>query len=629
AVFRFFIEKSIYRQEFASIGLNIGEEEFHAYLFGTDGFSVLQDIGSAFSNSATGEFDPSKLQARIDDMINSNEPEVNEQWADSKKFYIEQRLKEKHIDLIKTGVYVTKLQALNDYHFQNDLFKVEYDFYPYSDISKSKIKYSERDLQDFFAANQSDYITNYSVRKVDVVNFSVLATNSDITEIESGLNKLKNQFRDTDNDSTFVMSYSDKPLYIPQIAYKPDEHSSSRPGFTYPAELEETIKSSKVGDVIGPYHQDGVIKIAKIIGVREVAMTSRHLLIGAQREDLQAVEKAQKTTDSIMQFINKDNFAELVLQYSDDPGSKEKGGEYSDFLDGDMVHEFNDYSLNEPIGKIAYVQTDFGFHIIEVLNRKKVFFPNLAIIEKNIEPSGKTIEKQLSNAKKLIKKIESSIGNSDDLEFKINAFKTAVKNEGLESDPIFLMESNPSLQGMKFESSEDQILEFVFGEKAKVGDLLLSPIRNENGFSVLMITNRSENGTSKYRDFKDKIQEDYIQHQQGVQIIERTKSKNNKLTEVVNFKGVEIGNNFDPSLIGIMSRATAGEKIENVRGADGIYTFTVLEKSMDANKVDLSKRQIRLQFRELGEVNYHVEKALIDKANAINNLNLFRYGIHP
>ena len=78
-----------------------------------------------------------------------------------------------------------------------------------------------------------------------------------------------------------------------------------------------------------------------------------------------------------------------------------------------------------------------------------------------------------------------------------------------------------------------------------------------------------------------------------------------------------------------MSRATAGEKIENVRGADGIYTYTVLEKSMDANKVDLSKRQIRLQFRELGEVNYHVEKALIDKANAINNLNLFRYGIHP
>ena len=37
-----------------------------------------------------------------------------------------------------------------------------------------------------------------------------------------------------------------------------------------------------------------------------------------------------------------------------------------------MVKEFSDFAQNEAIGKIGMVQTNFGFHIIEVLDREEI-----------------------------------------------------------------------------------------------------------------------------------------------------------------------------------------------------------------------------------------------------------------
>jgi len=126
-------------------------------------------------------------------------------------------------------------------------------------------------------------------------------------------------------------------------------------------------------------------KIAKVIGKKETFLSARHILIAAQRADTVAVEKARATTDSIMRFINTSNFEEFVTKYSKDPGSIENGGKYEDFLEGDMVPEFSTFAMEEPIGKIGYVQTDYGFHIMEALERKPANVPNLAIVQKNLK----------------------------------------------------------------------------------------------------------------------------------------------------------------------------------------------------------------------------------------------------
>jgi len=64
-----------------------------------------------------------------------------------------------------------------------------------------------------------------------------------------------------------------------------------------------------------------------------------------------------------------EDFAALVKQYSEDPGSKDRGGEYV-FPRGQMVPEFEVAAWSLQPGQISdVVTTQFGYHIIKMLER--------------------------------------------------------------------------------------------------------------------------------------------------------------------------------------------------------------------------------------------------------------------
>lgn len=63
------------------------------------------------------------------------------------------------------------------------------------------------------------------------------------------------------------------------------------------------------------------------------------------------------------------SFAALAKQYSDDPGSARAGGEYKAVSPGQMVSQFDYASFHQPLHRPEIIQTQFGYHIIEVLSR--------------------------------------------------------------------------------------------------------------------------------------------------------------------------------------------------------------------------------------------------------------------
>jgi peptidyl-prolyl cis-trans isomerase C len=80
-------------------------------------------------------------------------------------------------------------------------------------------------------------------------------------------------------------------------------------------------------------------------------------------------EEARKKAEEVLAKARKgEDFAALVKQYSDDPGSKDKGGEYT-FSHGQMVAEFEQAAFNLKPGEISLVETQFGFHIIKLEER--------------------------------------------------------------------------------------------------------------------------------------------------------------------------------------------------------------------------------------------------------------------
>ena len=87
--------------------------------------------------------------------------------------------------------------------------------------------------------------------------------------------------------------------------------------------------------------------------------TARHILVETQEE----------CEDLKQQIENGLDFAQAAQEHSKCP-SKEKGGHLGEFSPGQMVQEFDQVVFSEEVGKVhGPVQTQFGFHLIEITSR--------------------------------------------------------------------------------------------------------------------------------------------------------------------------------------------------------------------------------------------------------------------
>ncbi|HPG40025.1 MAG TPA: peptidylprolyl isomerase [bacterium] len=101
--------------------------------------------------------------------------------------------------------------------------------------------------------------------------------------------------------------------------------------------------------------------------------TVRHILMLTNGKSDAEKEEIRKKMETVLEKARAgEDFAALAKEYSEDPGSKDKGGLYENFERGQMVEPFEDASFNLPIGTISdLVETRYGYHIVQVVDRKK------------------------------------------------------------------------------------------------------------------------------------------------------------------------------------------------------------------------------------------------------------------
>ena len=100
---------------------------------------------------------------------------------------------------------------------------------------------------------------------------------------------------------------------------------------------------------------------------------ARHILVrvppNASQSDRDAALK--KIKDAQARLKKGEDFAELAKKYSEDPGSKDRGGDLGYFSRGDMVPAFDKAAFSLAVGQTSdIVTTDFGYHIIQVQEKK-------------------------------------------------------------------------------------------------------------------------------------------------------------------------------------------------------------------------------------------------------------------
>jgi peptidyl-prolyl cis-trans isomerase D len=99
---------------------------------------------------------------------------------------------------------------------------------------------------------------------------------------------------------------------------------------------------------------------------------SRHILITVPAgADAKTDAAARAKAEGILKQIQGGaNFADLAKKYSDDPGSKDKGGELPFAQRGTMVPEFDKAIFTQKIGDTQIIKSQFGYHIVQVEERQ-------------------------------------------------------------------------------------------------------------------------------------------------------------------------------------------------------------------------------------------------------------------
>lgn len=111
----------------------------------------------------------------------------------------------------------------------------------------------------------------------------------------------------------------------------------------------------------------------KAEAVRELVLREKLLeyLIDTNKAAV-STKAYERITDVQANLIDTpDQFAQLAMQYSED-GTAQIGGEIDYFERGEMVQEFEDaaFALTEPNQVSDIVETQFGYHLIQFVDRK-------------------------------------------------------------------------------------------------------------------------------------------------------------------------------------------------------------------------------------------------------------------
>lgn len=100
---------------------------------------------------------------------------------------------------------------------------------------------------------------------------------------------------------------------------------------------------------------------------------ARHILIKAETSATdEEKKKAKAKAEEVLTKIKKgDDFSKLASEISEDPGTKDKGGDLDFFPKGSMVPAFEEVAFSLKPGEVSgIIETEYGYHLIKMEEKK-------------------------------------------------------------------------------------------------------------------------------------------------------------------------------------------------------------------------------------------------------------------
>ncbi|HHL39082.1 MAG TPA: hypothetical protein ENJ37_01110 [Deltaproteobacteria bacterium] len=303
---------------------------------------------------------------------------------------------------------------------------------------------------------------------------------------------------------------------------------------------EEEVKS---------YYEKNIIEFQEPKEVR-----ASHILIRPDETALdrtKARDEARARAEDILKRLRAgEDFAELAIKYSKDPGSSAKGGDLGFFRMGTMVKPFEDAAFALGKGELSdIVETTFGFHIIKVTDIKDARLRTYNEVKDAI--AAKLAREKAESA--AAERIEPLAAKFREVE-SIDELRAAAEAEGIETFMTDLFSKN---DGNVELVADNTLREVVFSmAEGETSDVVETPL----GVYVVRIVERVEEHLPPYEEVADKVKE-------RLRMEKAREKARTRAAELL--QALREGADFDKVASGIVPGPEAGEHDEAGAGEGG------------------------------------------------------------
>lgn len=585
-VWQSYLQENILDKATENLGIAVTSDELFDLVQGANPHPIIQQL---FRNPQTGELDKSMIIQFLKSLDTNATPQQKSYWLYIEDQIRQDRIRTKYNNLVAKGLYVTSDEAKKSLEAKNKSANFQYVVLNYSSLADADVPVSDSELKSYFSKHESEYKQD-KTRKIEYVTFEVLPSAADNAATQKWVADAKTEFASVTDNQQYINVNSDT-RFDPNF-YKKEE---------LPANLAEWAFSGQPGDFFGPYFENNEYKLAKIDQFKMLpdSVQASHILINPQT--VGSVEKARAMIDSLKRNIELGgNFAEVAMKYSEDPGSKLKGGDLGWFKRRQMVPEFEEAAFTGEVNKLYVVATRFGFHLIKPTKKgKETNQVRVAVLTRKVEPSTETYQQVYGETSKFASENQT-----------FEAFQKSVVSQKLDKKIATLRENDREVAGLE---QSRTLVRAAFA--AEEGDILMnnesSPIFEfGNKFVIGAMTQATEEGPASFEEAKPRVELAVRKEKKAKLLAEKLQSAAagasdlsgvaSKLsTDVKEASGVNFTTfsipavGFEPAVIGTVCSLGEGKISAPIEGNNGVYLAKVTSFS-SASDNDVKGEKARL-----------------------------------
>ncbi len=629
------VRRVVMEEQFESLGLSVEQDQMRNLL--RNNFAEFPEFineAGIFDENRLNEF-IANLKAISPDRAPLGNFQINYfEWVNNEASIAVAAQEQTYFNMIKAGVGSTLAEAKVEYEAESANVDVKFAYVPYTTISDSLIKVSKSEISDYISKRKKRFEVDAS-RDINFVQFTESASLDDENTVKanvvamldtrveynevSKLNDTLVGFKGAKDIEGFINANSD-------VKYANTFMSKS----SLPDVAQDSIFKLSVGQYYGPYKDNGMYKITKVVEEKFMpdSVKSRHLLIpfvGSRASDdttVQTEAQAKATADSLVTIIkgNRSKFVDF-LDFSIDKVSNEKEGVLDWYTYNSMVPEFRDYTFENNKGDIGVVKTDFGFHVVEILDQKaKTRMVKVATLAQKVEPSENTIDDVFNRTSKF----EIALQGKD--------FQDVAKENDAEVRPVNnIRELDENIPGL---GSQRSIVRWAFENSTKVGDFKRFSIPGV-GYAVVQVSSVNKKGLMTpeaasavvipeiRKEKKAKMIREKISAS-TVEAVAQSQNVSVSTASAVNMKNPTLsGAGLEPKVVGTAFGLKEGQTSKLIDGNKGVFMLEVTKKTAAPKLDNYNAIANRLNMMQINAAQSKAYEALKEAAVIEDNRAIF------